>query len=259
MGRYVLEDEIARGAMGVVYRAVDPSVGRKVALKRLLSDEPRLVHMFEREFHALRSLQHPRIIEVFEYGVTPSGAYYSMELLDGADLRELAPLPFPKACKYLRDVASSLGLLHARRMLHRDISPRNVRVTSDDRAKLIDFGGMTPFGIPEVVMGTPPCVPPEALHHTALDQRSDLYALGALAYYLLTGRYAYPAREFSQLREIWEHAPARPSDVVTALKLDLPPIPAALDNLVMSSLTPPSRPSGCRRPGSTKRSRKTRP
>jgi serine/threonine protein kinase len=161
-----------------------------------------------------------------------------MELLDGSDLRELAPIGYRRACRYIRDVASSLGLLHARRLLHRDLSPRNVRVTSDERCKLIDFGGLRGFGIPHLVVGTPPCVPPEALHHAQLDQRSDLYALGALAYFLLTGRHAYPAREMAVLPDAWRMHPRPPSVVVAALgREDLAAVPSDLDELVMGLLT----------------------
>ena len=245
LGRWLIEHELARGAMGVVYRAYDPGAGRHVALKRLISNSPRQVDMFEREYHTLRSLRHPRIIEVFEYGVASDGAYYTMELLDGADLGTLAPLSFKRACAYLRDVASSLALLHARRTLHRDLSPRNVRVTSDDRAKLIDFGCLSSFGIPKLLAGTPPCVPPEALHSAALDQRADLFSLGALAYCLLTGRHAYPAREFGSLADAWRRTPARPSELATALGLSVPAIPHELDALVMALLTlnPMGRPA----------------
>src|SRR5690349_8175771 len=109
--------------MGAVYRAHDRTHDRDVALKRLLSegDTRRRTRMFEREFYALCGLKHPRIIEVYEYGIDQQGAYYTMELLSGRDLRELAPLPYRTACRYLRDVANSLALLHARGLLHRDI------------------------------------------------------------------------------------------------------------------------------------------
>jgi hypothetical protein len=90
-----------------------------------------------------------------------TGCYYTMELLDGQDLRELAPLGLREACSHLRDVASSLGLLHVRRLIHRDVSPRNVRLTSEGRAKLIDFGALTTFGTPMEVVGTPACAAPK--------------------------------------------------------------------------------------------------
>src|SRR5258708_30505932 len=105
-----------------------------------------------------------------------------MELLEGQDMRKAAPLPYREACRHLRDVATSLALLHARRLLHRDLSPGNVRMTTDGRCKLIDFGALAAFGTPPFIVGTPPVVPPEALAGAPLDQRSDLYELGALAY-----------------------------------------------------------------------------
>ena len=91
-------------------------------------------------------------------------------------------------------MASSLAILHSRGLLHRDVSARNVRCTADGRAKLIDFGAMTAMGVAKDVVGTPPFMAPEALQMQTLDARADLFALGALAYYVLTGRHAYPAR-----------------------------------------------------------------
>ena len=159
-----------------------------------------------------------------------------MELLDGQDLRDLSPLPYREACLYLRDVASSLALLHARRLLHRDVSPRNVRRTSDGHCKLLDFGAMIPFGVPPNVTGTAPCIPPEALQGTALDQRADLYSLGALAYYVLTGRAGYAVTRLDELPSAWSKPMQRPKRIVS--------MPDELDELVMSlmSLDPMKRP-----------------
>lgn len=245
-GRYRIEALIAQGGMGAVYRAVDESSGKRVALKRRTDGDPRVAKMFEREYHTLVSLKHPRIIEVYDYGVDASGAHYTMELLDGADLRDLAPLPYRHACRYLRDVASSLALLHARRLLHRDISPRNVRVTSDDRCKLIDFGVLSSFGLADVLAGTPPFVPPEALSRAPLDQRADLYALGALAYWLLTRRHAFSARTMDDLPRLWQDTPLAPSEAVEARE-DAPEelIPKAVDELVLALLNrnPLARPA----------------
>jgi hypothetical protein len=238
-GRYRLTRRLARGGAGEVFAAIDLSTGARVALKRLLDQQdPRGCAYFMREYHALSELRHPRIIEVYDYGVDRGAPYYTMELLDGHDLGELAPLPYREACGYLRDVASSLALLHARRLLHRDVSSRNVRRTSDGRCKLIDFGAMMPFGTPPNVIGTPPCVPPEALQGGALDQRSDLFALGALAYHLLTGRHAYPASDLSALTRVWTQGIQRPSRRASE-------IPEALDQLVIAllSLDPMKRPS----------------
>jgi hypothetical protein len=228
-GRYEIEAKLAKGGMGSVYRVRDLTSGTAFALKRVQSRGRAASALFEREYQTLRSLKHPRIIEVHDYGVEAEGAYYTMELLPGSDLHELAPVPYATACAYLRDIASSLALLHARRLLHRDLSPRNVRVTKDGRCKLIDFGALMNFGVAAELVGTPPCVPPEALRGAPLDQRSDLYSLGATAYYLLTGRHAYAATSFQDLGRLWQHPAFAPSMLV-------PSIPPALDELVLSLL-----------------------
>jgi len=134
--RYVVQSELASGGMGVVYRVFDRVAGEERALKRIrpqAKDNPLYVRAFEREFHVLSSLDHPRIIRAFDYGVDRGGPYYTMELLSGHDMRNAAPLPYRDACLQLRDVATSLSLLHARRLLHRDLSPANVRMTRDGR------------------------------------------------------------------------------------------------------------------------------
>ena len=239
-GRYQLTERLARGGMGEVFAAHDRSSGKTVALKRLLPAALRqrgLVVHFMREYHALSELRHPRIIDVYDYGVENNIPYYTMELLDGQDLRDLSPLPYREACLYLRDVASSLALLHARRLLHRDVSPRNVRRTSDGHCKLLDFGAMIAFGVPPNVTGTPPCIPPEALQGAALDQRTDLYSLGALAFCVLTGRHCYEVAQLDELPAAWANPAARPKHLVRD-------IPIELDELVMSllNLDPMKRP-----------------
>jgi tetratricopeptide (TPR) repeat protein len=232
-GRYELVERLARGGMGEVFRALDRSTGDFVALKRLLASamsQRGVVAHFMREYHALSALRHPRIIEVYDYGVDQGVQYYTMELLDGQDLRDLSPLPYREACRYLRDVASSLALIHARRLLHRDISPRNVRRTSQGHCKLIDFGALIAFGVPPNITGTAPCIPPEALLGANLDQRSDLYSLGALAYSVLTGRFAYPVTQLSELEEAWATPIVRPRRIVSD-------IPEALDELIVSLMS----------------------
>lgn len=230
-GRFRIESELARGGMGSVHAAFDESTGQRVALKRLTPGAPpRIATLFEREFYVLSALKHPSIIEVYDYGIDADGPYYTMELLEGSDMRELSPMPVAKACRYLRDVASSLALLHARRLLHRDVSPRNVRALGDGRCKLIDFGALASFGASEELVGTPPAIPPEALSGQALDCRSDLYSLGALAYFMLTGRHAYPARTVSALPDTWSIPPSAPSRYA-------PDVSPELDRLVLSLLS----------------------
>jgi tetratricopeptide (TPR) repeat protein len=241
-GRYEIIEELGRGGMACVYRANDPRGGREVAIKQLTasadskrSNEAAL--LFEREFHTLAQLSHPRVIRVYDYGIDPAGPYYTMELLDGGDLRERSPVPWREACELIFDVCSSLALLHSRRLVHRDVSPRNVRCTRDGHAKLIDFGAMVSMGAGAPLVGTAPFVAPEAVHSSGLDARTDLFSLGATLYYALTERLAFPARDFSHLIEVWTDKPRPPSAYT-------PDIPPALDQLVLSmiSLEPALRP-----------------
>jgi tetratricopeptide (TPR) repeat protein len=262
--------------MASVYQVIDEATHRQLALKRLhvrdasaaerdpaverassglTQDEETLatedahiepyaaearahaVQLFEREFDTLSQLVHPRIIEVYDYHRDHQGPYYTMELLDGGDLRERSPVPWREACRLLCDVCSAISLLHSRRLVHRDLTPLNIRCTRAGSAKLFDFGSMTPFGRSRHVVGTPPFVAPEALHGEIVDAQTDLYALGASAYYALTRRHAYPARQLLELPDVWRQAPRPPSSLVS----DIPP---ALDELVLwlLELAPSARP-----------------
>ena len=231
--RYRLLELLGRGGMGEVFRAFDTSEGREIAMKRLVRSKGKradaAVELFEREYHMLSELAHPRIIEVYDYGICDDGAYYTMELLTGSDLRAMRQVPWTVACGLLRDLASSLAIIHSRRLIHADLSPRNVRCTADGRAKLLDFGAMMPMGPPAHLAGTPPFVAPETVNGLPLDGRTDIYGLGALAYWLLTGRNAYPARDLHELAERWLVPPRPPRDFE-------PSVPEAMSNLVMDCL-----------------------
>jgi len=238
-----VEKTLGRGGIAFVFQVLDASTNRRVALKSLLptnSDDKRKANseLLEHEFNTLSQLAHPRVIEVYDYGISETGPYYTMELLEGGDLRELSPLPWREVCSILHDVCSSLSLLHSRKLVHRDISTRNIRCNRDGVAKLIDFGAMAPMAPCKRCVGTPPFTPPEVVNLQTLDARADLFSLGATAYYALTGRHAYPVKRFSELRDIWRNRVAAPSSFV-------PDIPKALDNLVMSllNLNPKARPS----------------
>lgn len=174
---------LGEGGLARVCEAVDLRSGRVVALKQLLRpDHLRHKALFELEYHTLKELSHPSLIEVYEYGLTLQGRpFYTMELLAGQDVKELAPLPWQEVCELLVGVASSLAVLHSRRLLHRDVSARNVRRTGKGQAKLIDFGAMCEMGTPAEITGTAPFMAPEAVFGQPLDGRTDLYSLGALA------------------------------------------------------------------------------
>jgi tRNA A-37 threonylcarbamoyl transferase component Bud32/tetratricopeptide (TPR) repeat protein len=237
--RYRIEKTVGEGGMGSVFKTFDQSRSAYVALKRLTRHEsPKQLALFEREYHTLAGIRHPHIVEVYDYGADQTGPFYTMELLTGGDLRNSAPLPYPQVCRILRDVASALALLHARHLLHRDISPRNVWRCPDGRIKVIDFGALAAFGGAREVAGTPPFIAPEALHGRALDQRSDLFSVGALGYWLLTAQHAFPAREIFELPELWRRAPRSPSARVAKLERpDLPAVPPALDALIEALLS----------------------
>jgi Protein kinase domain/AAA ATPase domain len=263
-GRYELLSELGGGGMAVVYLVRDIQTGRRLALKRPQAkgsvEQRRQIHeLFAREYHTLAQLAHPRIVAVYDYAIDEQGPFYTLELLDGGDLQQLATGEPPRSagdrqspgtvarasvpdyrrvCAIARDVCSGLSLLHSRRIVHRDISPRNIRCTADGTAKLIDFGAMTPMGPSKELVGTPVYCAPEVLNMQPLDARTDLYALGATLYFALTGHHAYPVREFSALPNAWRFGVARPSELV-------PGIPDALDTLVLDllQLTPDNRPT----------------
>ncbi|HEX4354703.1 MAG TPA: protein kinase [Polyangiales bacterium] len=233
-GRYEVLSLLGRGGMASAYRVRDTATGRELALKLLTvaRDAPaaaRTIELFEGEFHTLNQLAHPRVVRAFDYGVADGQPYYTMEILDGGDLHELAPLPWQEVCQIAYEICSVLSLLHSRRLVHRDLTPRNVRRTADGTAKLIDFGLLAPMGPTGLIAGTPPYVAPELVQRMSLDGRSDLFSLGATLYHALTGRTAFPARRFDQLTDLWRSSPLPPSRVV-------PGIPAPVDELVLGLL-----------------------
>lgn len=230
--RYQVIKLLGKGGMAVVYQVSDLTTGKEVALKQLLVREnetrtQEVTELFEHEYHILAQLAHPRIIEVYDFGRDPLAPYYTMELLDGGDIRELAPMPWKRACSVFIDVCSALSLIHSRRQLHCDLSPRNVRCTRDSKAKIIDFGAMTPMGPCKRLIGTPSCTPPEVVGLQTIDARADLYTMGATMYYALTGRFAYRASSFRDLLDAWRSKPRAPSSIVED-------IPKELDELVLS-------------------------
>lgn len=222
--------------MARVYRVYDELAGRDIALKQWHgAPEQRArsqsISSFEYEYITLAQLSHPCMIEVYDYGLSDDGPYFTMELLDGGDLREHAPLPWARACQIFHEVCSSLALLHSRRLIHRDISPRNIRCTRRGGAKLIDFGAMLPMGLCRQVVGTPAFAAPEVVQGLPLDARVDLFSLGATLYFALTGKQPSSARDFADVTVAAQRKPVPPSRIVAD-------IPKALDGLVLSMLDP---------------------
>jgi hypothetical protein len=231
--RYEVLHSLGRGGMAVVYRVRDASDGREYALKQLVltgTERDRAMRtQLEQEFSVLSQLSHPSVIEVRDYGDHPEGPFYTMELLDGGDLVERAPFDYRQACTFILELCSSLSVLHSRGLVHRDISPRNVRWTRSGRAKLIDFGAMAVMGQSLPGVGTPGFVAPEVMRRQTLDARTDLFSLGATLYFALTGKRPFAARSLADANEAWQHEPPPPSAHV-------PNLPEALDGLVVSLL-----------------------
>jgi hypothetical protein len=232
--RYEVRELLGRGGMASVFKAWDEATDSAVALKLLRRERDknqaaRAAELFEREFHTLVHLSHPRVVRAHDYGFQGDQPYYAMELLDGGDLRELAPLPWQDVCTVAYEICSALSLLHSRRLVHRDLTPRNIRKTQSGQAKLMDFGLLSPMGPTTLLAGTPPFVAPELIRTMSLDGRSDLFSLGATLYYALTKRHPYLARSLDQLQDAWRSSPVRPSNVV-------PGVPPALDDLLLGML-----------------------
>src|SRR3954447_21225740 len=203
IGRYQVLDRIGRGAMGVVYRAHDEAMRRDVALKVLtadLEDDPDIRVRFHREAEAAAHLSHPNIITIFDVGEDGDRFFIVMELLRGATLREFlkqADASLPRRLNLMCQLCAGLGSAHNASIYHRDIKPGNIFVRADGIAKILDFGvarvassSVTAAGF---VVGTPDYMSPEQARGDEIDARSDVFSLGGVFYFMLTGRKPFSA------------------------------------------------------------------
>ena len=207
LGQYALEEKLGAGGMGTVYKARHAMLRRPTAVKLLDVDKmsDTSIARFEREVQLTSTLSHPNTVAVFDYGRTPDGIfYYAMEYLEGMNLDELVkrfgPLSEARLVYILRQVCGALAEAHTAGLVHRDIKPANIFLTS--RGGLHDFVKVLDFGLvkaldgeehanltnPHAMAGTPLYASPEAISHPdRVDARTDVYATGAVGYYLLTG------------------------------------------------------------------------
>lgn len=250
LGRYELQDKIGEGAMGVLYRARQLGLDRDVAVKVCkLRDADSSKDQFQREARVTAELSHPNTVSVFDSGITRDGSpYYVMELLDGADLEQRVdrdgPLSSAQVVDVLAQLADALIEVHGRGLVHQDIKPANVVLTDDGVAKLIDFGlvrddsGCADDG---KYRGTPAFSAPEQITGAdAVGPHSDIYALGALAFYLLTGRPVFGGENVAVVcsRHLYDTAPS-------ASACSERDVPAELDALIAECLrkSPTDRPT----------------
>jgi eukaryotic-like serine/threonine-protein kinase len=253
LGQYVLEEKIGGGGMGEVWRARHRLLIRPAAIKLIrpqMSGDPELLlRRFEREARATAALKSPHTVQLYDFGATDDGRlYYVMELLDGMDLdtlvRQYGPLPPERAVHILRQVCSSLQDAHVNGLVHRDIKPANVVVsragTTFDFAKVLDFGLVKLDSARKAEddvkltteSGTPAFMAPEMVLGLAdTDHRVDLYALGCVAYWLLTGKLIFEGKSAVEVMFHHAHTPARRLSTRTEL-----PIPVPLEDLVMECL-----------------------
>jgi eukaryotic-like serine/threonine-protein kinase len=250
LGRYRLKRRIASGGMGDVWVAYHPGLKRDVAVKILRPDHiersSSALARFEREVRATAELMHPNTVRVFDYGATEDGLwYYVMELLEGETLAQhvhrLGALSPARAVHMVGQAARALGEAHEHGIVHRDVKPENLFVTSlggeHDFVKVLDFGiakvqsadaGMTDTGC---VLGTPAYISPEVATGLAADARSDVYGLGGVLYFMLSGRPPFEAETAGAL--IYAHVHERVASPSRILGRQLP---ADVEIVVMKAL-----------------------
>jgi serine/threonine-protein kinase len=236
-GRYRVLERLGAGGMATVYLAEDGRLGRKVAVKRLHSDSPEdAARRFEREAKVGASLSHPNLVTVFDTVADDDGVLIVMEHVEGENLADLmarervAP---EKAVSIIRQVASALDNAHQAGVVHRDVKPANILITPEGKAKLVDLGIATASERTQItqvgtVLGTPSYMAPEQLDGGHITKAVDIYALGAVAFELLSGRKARQGRTPMEIahrmateptpdvREVWAEAPRPAAEALCA-------------------------------------------
>jgi serine/threonine-protein kinase len=266
LGQYTLEKKLGEGGMGVVYRASHAMLRRPTAIKLLLPDRAGkdALTRFEREVRRTAMLTHPNTVTVFDYGRTTDGVfYYAMELLEGASLDEIVEVdgaqPAERVIHLLEQAAASLAEAHDAGLIHRDVKPGNILVVDrggiSDLVKVVDFGLVKDVGLPAVgeaafepaltmantIHGTPLYIAPETLTAPeTVDARTDLYALGAVGYWLLTGTHVFGGKSIFEV--CTHHLHSRPDAPSARLGA---PVAADLEAVLLACLAkrPEDRPA----------------
>ena len=243
-GDYELLEKIARGGMGIVYKARQRSLNRVVALKMIRPGrlgDPENVERFYTEAKAAANLQHPHIVAVHEIGEHEGQHFFSMDYVPGATLAEMVrehALPPHQAARYVKIIAETMQFAHAHGVLHRDLKPANVLVNESDEPLITDFGlakqleDQSHLTIEGLVLGTPSYMPPEqaAGRIQEVEPRSDVYSLGATLYELLTSRPPFrAANPYETIKQVCEVEPVSP-------RLLNPGVPRDLETICLKCL-----------------------
>lgn len=226
VGRYEIIGELGRGAMGVVYKAQDPTIGRTVALKTMRLDVHGLenddvLRRFKNEARAAGLLNHPNIVTIYDAGEQDGMFYIAMEFIEGTTLQQILLerriLPPEEAIQISREVCKALDYAHANGIIHRDIKPANIMITPTGAVKIMDFGiakaggGMTSTG---QVLGTPNYMSPEQVKGKPLDGRSDLFSFGVVLYEMITGEKPFVGQNVTTvIYKIVHENPIAPRDL----------------------------------------------
>ena len=203
IGKYKLVEKIGQGAMGEVFRALDPVLNRPVAIKTISASmglDETLRKRFHREAQSAARLNHPNIITVYDFGEERGTIFMAMELLEGRDLKELIgkrELAMGDKLSIMEQICDGLSFAHAREVIHRDLKPGNIHIQANRRVKIMDFG-LARFGASEMtrtgmVMGTPNYMSPEQVRGEKADARSDVFSLGSVFYELLANHKPFEA------------------------------------------------------------------
>jgi WD40 repeat protein/DNA-binding SARP family transcriptional activator len=235
---YRLLEQVGEGAFGIVYRATQPQIGREVAIKAVppeLANHPDFVRRFEREAQIVARLEHPHIVPLYDYWREPDAAYLVMRFLRGGSVEQLLlekePIEPERAASILDQVAAALSAAHRQGVVHRDVKPGNVLLDEEGNAYLTDFGVALDVGSPErssgtMIRGTPEYLSPEQVRLDPVSPRTDVYALGIVAYEMLTGVHPFPE---TSLTALFDHHLRDPIPAVRDLR---PAIPAAVDRAI---------------------------
>jgi serine/threonine protein kinase len=247
LGRYVIESEIGRGAMGVVFKATDSVLQRTVAVKTVnMALEREHADKYEARFYqearAAGGLNHPNIVTVYDAGKAGDVVYMAMEYIQGVELRTLftegQPMGVTQALSIAAQVAEGLAYAHQAGVVHRDIKPANIMVVADGPVKITDFGiarmrasaDLTQTGM---MLGSPKYMSPEQVIGKRADHRSDIFSLGVIVYEMLTGAAPFSGENITALMyQIVNFAPPAPSSVNKA-------VPEMLDFILAKMLAKP--------------------